>query len=957
MKVCKENERDDYEVVINFLRKISVAAKKLSQEHNEHDGLMYDSSDEDADYFVDQIARHLLSACNPSILCLDVSNLPKLNAAGNEEKHLLEEETDNEDIAHYQYRKTDYLRLLLRVIASISMNVAANVCSLVLSSQKSIRSMNHNAFLLFSHWLPVAPHLTPMVTELFKNIEDPTRDMDKANQHIRFLMSEACFNLSSFYSKRRETATIRKIWNWVFVFDLLRPEDTDTEMSTSEMMKTSLSSSIPIAIRWYSAHTLACLLDWKTSVVDSVLEKMNLDQSRGPWLIHPWAVDQEANDIQSSQFRGYVRLWNSEEFPIPSAEQTHHFFSETKFLATVGPGLTFYRHSTINGMSANADIGAETNVAGDDITEPKNHLIPTPTTCRNLSLLGASLCQQHNAAPILICGPRGSGKSSLVREIMRLCRPGDSLLEFHIDEETDSKTLIGSYTITDIPGEFAWRAGALTHATREGRWVLLEDVDSVPAEIQATLVKLLEDRMLPLGNGKYESCHPNFRIFGTCTTSLSQQQKRHSLRITANRGGGKHILNPSLWRKVHVNSLPFSELKEIAVSLYSTIPETVIDSAVSLMQALDRSARRERSDLELMDGDIQRDALTTKIRTTSLWTGSREPAVRDFLKLLSRISNGINFEKNVDYATEAQRTLCLAESVDIFVGSFPERERKRKFITLIAAPVWSISRDLALSYVEARRPSTLSSVEFIEIGRAKIHIGFHNKCALGSSNTFAPTNHALRLMESVGVCIRENEPILLVGETGCGKTSLIQQLAAKCERELIVQNLSLQTDSTDLLGGYRPLELKNVARRIYQDFVDLFVSTFSRKQNAKFLQYASSTLEKSNWKMLSQCFQKAARLGLEKVKEEKEKATSSMSRKSVASLALWSRFAASADRFERQRLSCNAGLAFVFSEGALVDAIQSGKWYVFVGKISSIYGCHFLIFYLPCKKQGFARRN
>eukprot|EP00957_Ditylum_brightwellii_P111641 8515840-Ditylum_brightwellii.AAC.1 len=61
------------------------------------------------------------------------------------------------------------------------------------------------------------------------------------------------------------------------------------------------------------------------------------------------------------------------------------------------------------------------------------------------------------------------------------------LLELHIDDETDSKTLIGSYVATDIPGEFTWRAGALTNAVRSGKWILIEDVEFCPMEIQAAL--------------------------------------------------------------------------------------------------------------------------------------------------------------------------------------------------------------------------------------------------------------------------------------------------------------------------------------------------------------------------------------------------------------------------------------------------------------------------------------
>ena len=41
---------------------------------------------------------------------------------------------------------------------------------------------------------------------------------------------------------------------------------------------------------------------------------------------------------------------------------------------------------------------------------------------------------------------------------------------------------------------------------------------------------------------------------------------------------------------------------------------------------------------------------------------------------------------------------------------------------------------------------------------------------------------------------------------------------------------------------------------------------------------------------------------------------------------LWVEFQNTCERFEKQRQACDAGLAFVFTEGALVDAIRSGKW-------------------------------
>ena len=93
-------------------------------------------------------------------------------------------------------------------------------------------------------------------------------------------------------------------------------------------------------------------------------------------------------------------------------------------------------------------------------------------------------------------------------------------------------------------------------------------------------------------------------------------------------------------------------------------------------------------------------------------------------------------------------------------------------------------------------------------------------------------------------------------ETGCGKTTLIQRLSELCGNDIIVQNLSLQTDSTDLLGGYRPLELHQIARRVYTEFIDLFAKCYSRTNNAGFLKSLTKIYEKGDWKNLSKQLKK-----------------------------------------------------------------------------------------------------
>jgi midasin len=65
----------------------------------------------------------------------------------------------------------------------------------------------------------------------------------------------------------------------------------------------------------------------------------------------------------------------------------------------------------------------------------------------------------------------------------------------------------------------------------------------------------------------------------------------------------------------------------------------------------------------------------------------------------------------------------------------------------------------------------------------------------------------MRMLQLVAVALQQNEPLLLVGETGTGKTTMVQQLAQATGMELVVLNLSQQTDSSDLLGGFRPVEV------------------------------------------------------------------------------------------------------------------------------------------------------
>ena len=61
-------------------------------------------------------------------------------------------------------------------------------------------------------------------------------------------------------------------------------------------------------------------------------------------------------------------------------------------------------------------------------------------------------------------------------------------------------------------------------------------------------------------------------------------------------------------------------------------------------------------------------------------------------------------------------------------------------------------------------------------------------CALQAPRqAFASTGHTLRLMEAMAAAVHQQEPLLLTGETGTGKTTLVQQLASKVPTRFAVQ--------------------------------------------------------------------------------------------------------------------------------------------------------------------------
>lgn len=543
-------------------------------------------------------------------------------------------------------------------------------------------------------------------------------------------------------------------------------------------------------------------------------------------------------------------------------------------------------------------------------------LVLTPTVKRNLEAVVLALSQR---CPVLLEGPIGSGKSSLIQELAYTTGNLD-LLFIHLDDQMDSKTLLGNYACTEIPGEFKWQPGALTQAVVRGMWVVFEDIDRAPFEIFSALIPLLEDRKLYIpGRGEMVPAADNFRIFSTVTRT------RHSSSFA---GGKKEILG-NLWRKVVIDAPNDEELADIIRIRFPSL-SLVVPKLIGTFNLVKHIASQAESP-------------TAGLPDVSVYVG-RQFSTRDLFKWCTRVSS-LGFSLGTVLSSYARERIYV-EAADCF-GASIANTADRQLALAVIGQFWNVAVDRVNFYLSLNKPSTQWNMSTLQVGRVNL-LCQPRTGKPQSTRLFANTGHAVRTLEAISMCVQQQEPVLLVGETGTGKTSVVQHLAWQLGMPLIVLNMSQQTDSADFLGGYKPVEAQGVCIPLLETFNNLFRDTFPKKKNADLLEHVQRFAEKRKWDRLLKSFRTVigtvstllgasfdgdGSVSTEKVKEAATNGHSveeqSPKRKRPLNnklLIRWRAFTSELRKAERQVEAANTGFAFSFVEGVLVKAIREGHW-------------------------------
>lgn len=603
-------------------------------------------------------------------------------------------------------------------------------------------------------------------------------------------------------------------------------------------------------------------------------------------------------------------------------------------------------------------------------------LIITPTTSHNLEALALAI---GNEKPVLLQGPTGSGKSALISHVANLVKR--ELTTIHIGDALDGKSLLGGYVATEVPGQFKWVEGPLTRAVVNGHWLIIEDLDLASSEVYGILQPLVQSRQLFIPS-RAETIYADhgFSLFATATTATalptfastsSTESGEHASATTRSSHASASLAASALsklqqsssWTHVVIDPLNSTELAQVIELGYGL--GQLAHRMVATHEALVIACAREGISLRATERPLTtRDCLRWATRVRAAFLSKMRSSIAGITDAdaFARLGSGNSISSGLC-------ELVVREGFDIYISPSQHATLSETRMEKLASGWTKLDR---ATFLFDERPTIEPPTESMcLVGRSTLPINSNPKTITPPLSTlrevFVPTTRSVKLLEWLSMAVEHSEPVLLVGETGGGKTSTIQNLAARTRRKLVVLNMSQSSDTVDLLGGFKPIELSMLATPLKRVFERLFIKTFSKTKNQDFIDRVLAAHAAKDWRALASYFVKSCKLAQSKFEQrriqEQQSAAATLPaigssppprdpkrRKDAEELdeetlrqafavfddldastfpfhlsneLQWRLFDARVQRFGSQ---VEGTKAFQFVEGALVKAVQRGEW-------------------------------
>lgn len=401
-----------------------------------------------------------------------------------------------------------------------------------------------------------------------------------------------------------------------------------------------------------------------------------------------------------------------------------------------------------------------------DINIPEGYIL-TPTVRKNLRDIARII--SLGRLPVLLQGDTSVGKTSLITYIAKAS--GNYCVRINNHEHTDLQEYIGSYA-TDASGKLVFKEGVLVEAMRKGYWIILDELNLAPSDVLEALNRVLDDNrelFIP-ETQQVIKADPNFMLFAT--------QNPPGLY------GGRKMLSRAFKNRfveLHFDEIPKTELETI-LHQRCHVPPAYSKKMINVMSEL-QIRRRGSAAVQGKDGFIT-------LRDLFRWGQRYKHASKEAL------TDDKFYDWDQHIADEGY--LVLAGKVRqpeerSIIAEVIEKHIKRK-----------VHPDNLFSLHQTTSPVTKHVLEMI----------LNNQMQEFSHVVW--TYNMRRLAVLIAKSFAFNEPVLLVGETGCGKTTICQVLAALKKRQLLSVNCHMHTESSDFLGGLRPVRQYNNDGRLFE---------------------------------------------------------------------------------------------------------------------------------------------
>ncbi|XP_028119149.1 midasin-like [Camellia sinensis] len=728
------------------------------------------------------------------------------------------------------------------------------------------------ACLAFCRALDLAPFLLGSVLSYFKFAPSPfERIMQRkyVSELSTMVGTQYLLNVirASYRLLLAQSEVFATLWDWSCFLDVVQHTADFDPGDNAEMLR-NVSD-----MRWCGIQILSIVL----KISDRATANFGLGPDEAFSCFLRW--QEFCQDVSLEKAGWHLEAFDHEKSDTVDGNIDFNQEYSLRTFAPASPALSFSKFHEIEPSNKNRRLATR------NVTSMQNPFVLTSAMKKSFEIVRLAVSQKW---PVLLYGPAGMGKTKLISKLAM--DSGSQVLSIHMDEQIDGKTLIGSYVCTEKPGEFRWQPGSLTQAVLNGFWVVFEDIDKAPSDVQSILLPLLEGASsFFTGHGEAIRVAEGFQLFSTI--SSINLNISHAIE-------GRNALG-ALWRRVMIGPPSNDDLISIVKAQYPDL-EHLAEKLIETFERVNQLA-------------------SFQFGTSASCSSLGRFSLRDLLKWCKRIA-ALGFSFGVDGFSSSVCSSIYQEAVDIF-ASFTTSANNRLTIMKYIAKTWAVPISAAETLYPVNKPVIQELHSDLHIGRITLHRA--ESTFRYERKPFVEIRSSIHVLERIACSVKFNEPVLLVGETGTGKTTLVQSLALRLGQKLTVLNLSQQSDVADLLGGFKPMNAQFLCIPLYMEFENLFTTTFSSKDNEDFLVRLKKFVNDKNWKKLLSGFRK----GVQKILEIGRSGSGTKRKRPLREelLKAWEDFSLKLES-ARAQINDSSGMIFSFVEGAFVTALRNGEW-------------------------------